>query len=319
MDRLAAIRLFTTVARFGSFAEAGRHHHVSASVVTRTIAALEDELGLTLFSRTTRSIRITERGQIYLASCRQILADLDAAEALARGENAEPRGLLRVTAPITFGRLHILPIVNRMLAAHPGLSIRLTLSDRNIHLVEDGIDIAFRIGELADSSLITVRLGSVGRVMVASPDYLQRRGIPDSPGALAEHDLIAFDTLDSGSEWRFGENERTVRIEPRLAVNSADAALAAAADGIGITRTLSYQAAEALATGRLIRILVAHEGPAIPVSIVYPAHRLPAAAVTAFVAAARRHFRDHPVNAPAADDPDQAMARRQGGSSARIS
>ncbi len=293
------MRLFTTVARRGSFAEAGRQHRVSASVVTRMIAQLEAELGLTLLNRTTRSVRVTERGHIYLESCLQILADLDAAEARARGENTEPRGVLRVTAPITFGRLHVLPVVNRMLAAHPALKIRLTLSDRNVHLVEDGIDIAIRIGALADSSMIAVRVGSVGRVVVASPDYLASRGTPLYPAALGDHDLIAFDMLDAGTEWRFQDGDEAVRIEPRLTVNSADAALAAAADSVGITRALSYQAAEWLATGRLVRLLRSHETPPIPISIVYPAHRIPAASVTAFVTTARAYFREHPVTAPA--------------------
>lgn len=296
MDRLTAMRLFTDVARLGSFAEAGRRNRLSASAVTRGIAQLEDELGLTLLNRTTRSVRITERGQIYLESCRQILADLDAAEARARGENTEPRGLLKITAPLTFGRLHVLPIVNRMLTAHRALAIRLTLSDRNVHLVEDGIDIAVRVGELADSSLIAVRFGSVRRVVVASPDYLSRRGTPQDPAALADHDLVAFDSLDAAG-WRFRDTD-IARIEPRLTVNSADAALAAAATGIGITRTLSYQADDAIAAGRLVRILQAFEPEALPVSAVYPAHRIPSASVAAFVATARAYFREHPIVAP---------------------
>lgn len=298
MDRLTAMRLFSAVARLGSFAEAGRRHRVSASVVTRGIAQLEDELGLTLLNRTTRSVRVTERGQIYLESCRQILADLDAAEARARGENAEPRGVLRITAPITFGRLHVLPVVNRMLAAHPALAIRLTLSDRNIHLVEDGIDVAIRIGDLADSSLIAVKLGSVGRVVVASPAYLARHGVPQRPAELGEHALIAFDTLDVTAEWRFRNPDDVVRIEPRLTVNSADAALAAAAAGVGITRALSYQAAELLGCGSLTRILGSFEPAPVPISAVYPAYRIPPASVAAFVRTAREYFRDHPVAVP---------------------
>jgi DNA-binding transcriptional LysR family regulator len=298
MDRLAAMRLFVAVAQLGSFAEAGRRHRLSASVVTRSIARLEEELGLTLLNRTTRSVRVTERGQIYLESCRQILEDLDAAESRARGENAAPRGLLRVSAPIVFGRFHVLPIVNRLLIDHPALAIRLTLSDRNLHLVEDGIDLAVRIGDLADSSLIAVRLGSVGRITLASPAYLERRGEPSHPQALSAHDLIAFDTLDVTSEWQFKRPEDSVRIDPRLAVNSADAALAAAAAGIGITRCLSYQAEDALRSGRLVRILEMFEPAPLPISAVYPAHRVSAASVTAFVKTARAHFKEHPVSAP---------------------
>ena len=295
MDRLDAMRVFVTVAKLGSFAEAGRQLRLSPSVVTRSVAQLEDQLGLMLLTRTTRSIRLTERGEIYLESCQQILEDVDGAERRVRGESAEPRGDMKVAAPIVFGRLHVLPVINRILVQHRALSIRLCLSDSNVHLVEDGIDVAVRIGELADSSLIAVKLSAVSRVLVASPGYLKQRGIPGTPAELSNHDVVAFENIDATNEWRFGGNEKPVRIEPRLAVNSADAAIAAAEAGIGITRALSYQVQASVLAGRLVPILQQFAPAQAPVSVVYPARRIASANVAAFVKAARNHFMANPI------------------------
>jgi DNA-binding transcriptional LysR family regulator len=295
MDRLDAMRIFVAVATLGSFAEAARRKRLSASVVTRSIAQLEDELGLTLLSRTTRSVRVTERGRIYLESCQQILADIDDAERRVRGENAEPRGELKVAAPIVFGRLHVLPVINRLLRQHEALSIRLTLSDRNLHLVEEGVDVAVRIGELADSNLIAVKLGAVSRVLVASPAYLEQHGTPLSPAKLAEHDIIAFENINATDEWRFSAGETLVRLLPRLAVNNADTAIAAAEAGMGITRALSYQVREPVMARRLIPILQSFAPPPIPVSAVYPARRIASANLTTFVRTARDHFKADPL------------------------
>ena len=293
MDRLDAMRIYVAVARLGSFAKAARQLRLSPSVVTRSIAQLEDQLGVTLLTRTTRSVRATDRGEIYLESCQQILEDIDGAERRVRGESAEPRGGLKVAAPIAFGRLHVLPVVNRMLTDHRALSVRLTLSDRNALLVDEGVDVAVRIGDLADSSLIAVKLGAVSRVLVASPAYLARHGAPSSPADLAALDAIAFESMDATNEWRFGE--KAVRLEPRLSVNSADAAIAAAEAGIGITRALSYQVEAAVLAGRLVPILRSFAPPPSPVSAVYPARRIGSANVAAFVKAARDHFRANPV------------------------
>jgi len=298
MDRLDAMRIFVAVARFESFAEAARRERLSPSVVTRAIAQIEDLLGLTLLSRTTRSVRLTERGQIYRESCQRILADIDDADRRARGEDARPRGEMTVAAPILFGRLHVLPIVSQLLGEHRALSIRLTLSDRNMNLVDEGIDVAVRIGELADSLLIAVNLGHVGRVVVASPAYLQDRGVPKTPAELAGHDIIAFEGLDATSEWRFDAPEKPVRLEARLAVNSADAAIAAAEAGSGITRALSYQVRASIEAGRLLAILQQFAPPPLPVSALYPKRRISSANCAAFIMAARKYFRRHPL-APA--------------------
>lgn len=303
MDQLDGMRAFVSVASLGSFAEAARRLRQSPSAITRGVAALEDRLGVTLLVRTTRSVRLTERGQIHLESCRQILDDLDIAERRARGEDAKPRGSLRIAAPIVFGRLHVLPVVAQLLADHPEVSVSLTLSDRNVHLVDDGIDVAVRIGDLADSSLIAVRFATVVRVVAASPDYLARHGRPEWPADLVGHDIVAFEGLDTLNEWRFGPDGAVVRIEPRLTVNSADAAIAAVEGGLGITRALSYQLADGIAAGRLAPLLQAFIPPPMPVSAVYPPRRIASANVAAFIAAARRHFRARPVEAPSADAP----------------
>lgn len=295
MDRFDAMRIFVSVASCGSFAEASRQLRLSPSVATRAIAQLEDQLGLTLLTRTTRSLRLTERGAIFLESCRQILDDLDSAQRRVRGEDAEPRGEMTVSASIVFGRLHVLPIIERLLREHQRLKVRLLLSDRNVHFVEDGVDVAIRIGDLADSSLLAVTLGAVSRVLVASPDYLVRRGEPRLPADLAGHDIVAFEGLGVTNEWRFREPEAVVRIDPRLTVNSADAALAAAEAGLGITRALSYQVRTAIEAGRLVPLLQPFAEAASPVSAVYPARRVGSANVAAFTRAAREHFKRHPV------------------------
>ncbi len=295
MDRLDAMRAFATVADRGSFAEAARRLRLSPAAVTRAVAQLEDQLGLLLLHRTTRSVRLTERGALYLEACRQILADLADADRLVRGEDAQPRGTMRVAAPLMFGRLHVLPVVQQLLRDHPGLAVRLMLSDRTVHLVEEGIDVAVRIGDLADSALTALKVGEVRRVLVASPAYLAARGTPETPAMLAGHDLISFESMDATDDWRFAGSQARVRLEPRLYVNSADASIAAAEAGLGITRTLSYQVDAAVRAGRLRLVLAPYAPPALPVHIVYPARRLGSANVAAFVQAARRYLRALPV------------------------
>lgn len=289
------MRAFVAVATLGSFAEAARQLRVSPSVITRSVADLEARLGLVLLNRTTRSVGLTERGQLFLESCRQVLEDLDDAERRVRGEDAEPRGSLKVAAPIVFGRLHVLPVIARLLKSHRSLAVHLTLSDRNVHLAEEAVDVAVRVGGLADSSMTAIRLGAVSRVLVASPTYLEGRGMPETPDALPGHDIIAFEALDATNEWRFGPNTKLVRVEPRLTVNNADAALAAAEAGLGITRALSYQVQASVFAGRLIPLLVAFTPDQVPVSAVYPARRTGSANLGAFIKSARDYFRTHPL------------------------
>ncbi len=292
MDHLQAMRTYVAVATLGSFAEASRRLRLSPSAVTRSVADLEERLGLTLLNRTTRSVKLTDRGRVYLDSCRCILEDLDLAERQVRGEDAAPRGDLTIAAPVVFGRLHVLPVVTGLLATFADLNVRLVLSDRNTRLVEDGIDVALRIGALTDSGLIAAKLGEVSRVIVACPDYLRKRGAPETPAALAAHDIVAFEAIDATNDWRF--DAAAVRLEPRLVVNSADAAIAAAEQGAGITRALSYQVEDAIRAGRLVPVLGTFSTARLPVHALYPARRAASPNVAAFVKAARERFRDSP-------------------------
>lgn len=294
MDLLDSMRAFSSVADLGSFAEAARRLRLSPAAVTRAVAALEDRLGLPLLARTTRSVRLTERGAIYRETCRRILTDLEDGERRVRGEDAAPRGGLAVAAPLMFGRLHVLPIIMRLLKDHPDLSVRLTLSDRLVHFVEDGIDVAVRIGEPADSALRAVKVGEVRRVLAASPGYLRARGTPATPADLAAHDIVAFEGLDASRDWHFA-NSTGLRVAPRLSVNTADAAIAAAEAGLGITRTLSYQVQAPLAAKRLRLVLEDFVPTTVPINLIHPVARMGSANVAAFIAAARAHFRANPV------------------------
>lgn len=292
MDRLTALRTLILTAEHRSFAEAARRLRLSPTVVSRGIAELEQSLGVILLRRTTRSVNPTPEGAAYLERCRRALEELEAADRAVRGEQAEPRGALIVTAPVVFGRMHVLPIVTGLLSRHKALAVQLTLNDRFVRLVEEGIDVAVRIADLADSALHAVRLGEVRRVLVASPGYLAARGAPEQPAELRAHDLIAFDTLSGHHEWRFtGEGRPAVRVEPRLATDNVDAAIAAAVAGLGIARVLSYQVREHILAGRLCRILPALEPPATPVQLVFQANRRRTANVAAFIAAAQEYCR----------------------------
>lgn len=295
MDNLEAMRIFVSVATQGSFTEAARRMRLSPSVVTRSVAQIEERLGIMLLNRTTRSVQMTERGQIYLEDCKRILEDFEMAERRVRGEDAKPRGNLRITAPVLFGRLYVLPIVNALLHEHPALSIHLTLSDRNVNLFEENVDVAVRVGELADSSLIAVRLGLAAPVLVASPVYLQKRGAPTSPASLSSHDIILFEGIGATNEWPFGTDGKTIRVVPRLIVNGADAAITAAEAGIGIARTLSYQVCDAVRAGRLALVLQKFAPPPLPVSVAYQARRIASANVAVFVKSVRDQFKTNPL------------------------
>ncbi|GAC1612201.1 MAG: LysR family transcriptional regulator [Novosphingobium sp.] len=291
MDRLDALRTFVAVADQASFTEAARTMRISPTAASRAVASLEAALGTTLLRRTTRSVRLTEQGAAYLEHCRTALIELDDAALSLRGVGATPGGTLVITAPVTFGRLHILPLVSRVLRAHQGLRVSLTLIDRVVRLVDEGIDVAVRIGDLSDSSLHALKVAEVRRIMVASPAYLAARGVPENIPALHDHDLISFAELDRAPEWRFGPSGKpAIRIEPRLIVNTADATIAAAIDGVGIARVLSYQALDALASGELVALHDQFAPPPVPVHLVYQANRRASVNVRAFVEAARGHF-----------------------------
>lgn len=296
MDRIDRLKTFLAVADHSSFAEAARQLRLSPAAATRAIAALERDLGVALFRRTTRSVRLTDEGAAYLERCRHALDELDDAARSVRGENAEPRGTLSITAPIVFGRMHIVSIVGRMLQTYPQINIRLTLIDRMVGLVEEGIDVAVRIADLADSSLHAITIGEVQRVLVASPGYLQARGLPRTPAELIGHDIVSFENLSLNNEWRFGASARQAfRFEPRLLLNSADAAIDAAMAGLGVTRVLSYQVAGHVAAGRLEYVLPDFAPAPVAVSLLFQGNRQRSPNVRAFLATAHEYFKEFPL------------------------
>jgi DNA-binding transcriptional LysR family regulator len=286
MDRLDAMRALVLAVEEGSLAAAARRLRHSPAAMTRALDALERRLGTRLLHRTTRALRPTAAGERYIASCRQVLAELDAAERATSGAAAEPRGLLTLTSPATFGRLHVRPIVDDFLAANPGIRVRLLLLDRVVDLVQEGVDAAVRIGPLPDSSLTGVRLGHVRRVVCASPGYLARAKRLRRPQDLADHEAIVFSQNAGEEVWSFtgpgAGGRRRVRLEPRLNVNDALAAVASAAEGRGVIRVLSYQAEGDLAAGRLVRLLKEFEPAPLPVHLLMPQARPMAARLRAF-------------------------------------
>lgn len=294
MDRLQTLEVFVAVAEGGGFARAAARLHLSPPVVTRAIAALEDRLGVRLFNRTTRSVALTEAGLRFLDGARELLQRIEDVEKEAAGEMAMPAGHLTVSASVTFGRHVVADVALEFLRAHPRVTLSLVLADRLVNLIEEDVDVAVRIGELPDSSLIARQVGRVQRLLVASPDYLARRGPPRDPAELRLHDVIAFTGLMPNREWRFRREGRSVpvRLTPRLELNDAAAALAAAEAGHGITVALCYMAARAINEGRLVPVLQEVTGPPVPVHIVYPQSRLVAPKVRAFVDLAARRLQE---------------------------
>lgn len=285
MDRLHEIEVFIAVADAGSFAKAGARLRLSPPAVTRAISALEDRLGARVFNRTTRSLTITDVGQRFLESARRVLADLDTAEKEAVGEAAMPQGNLTVTGSVTFGRSALAPVVCGFLGQYPRVTASVLLLDRVVNLVEEGIDVAVRIGHLPDSNLIAKRIGAVHRILVASPDYLARRGAPASPADLRLHSVIAFTGLMPNREWRFlnGQKPGSVSLHPTFEINDAVAAIQAAEMGHGITIALSYMVSDQIRDGKLAPVLDTFTLPPQPVHLVYPHARLVAPKIRAFI------------------------------------
>jgi DNA-binding transcriptional LysR family regulator len=285
MDRIDAMQAFVAVADLRGFAPAARKLGISPSGVTRLVAALEDRLGARLLQRTTRSVTLTDVGTRYLVRARRILADVEEAEGSTQDERTRPNGRLAVSAPLGFGRLHVSPVMSAYLIRFPEVSGELRLSDRMINLVEEGVDLAVRIGHLPDSSLVARHVGEMRRIVVASNNYLRQHGEPTTPEAIASHETIAFGVISASPEWRFVRGEREVRVAcaPRYSTNSADAAIQYAEQDGGLTRVLAYQAAEAIRGGRLKIVLAEFEPPALPIHIVYPTSRLLSSKVRTFI------------------------------------
>lgn len=285
MDRLQEIEVFVAIAEAGGLSRAATRLRLSPPAVTRALASLEERLGVLLFNRTTRSLTITEPGQRFLERSRRILSDLDEARADVGGDAAAPRGHLTVTASVTFGRSLLAPIICDFLNRNRQVTVSAIFVDRITNLVEEGIDIAVRIGALPESGLVARKVGSVRRLLVASPDYLARKGAPSSFNDLGHHSIIGFTGLMPVREWRYLEGDRrsSLRLTPAFELNDALAALQAAEAGHGISPALSYMVSDALRSGRLVEVLPHGGLPATPVHIVHSGGRLVAPRVRAFI------------------------------------
>lgn len=285
VDRLEAMSVFVAAVEAGSLSGAGRKLHMPLPTVSRKISELESHLKARLLHRSTRKLTLTNAGKSYLIACRRILEDVQEAQRAASGEYSAPTGELIITAPIVFGRLHLLPVTTEFLKAYPDVQVRLVFGDRTLNLLEDHIDLAVRVGELPDSNLIAMRLGLIRSVVCASPHYLKQRGTPKHPSDLGHHDCISFVGLGSVDSWTFkdGHADLVVPVRPRLVINTAEAAVDAAVQGAGITRVLSYQVGDALKSGALTVVLKKSEPEPLPVSLMYTSQRLLPIKLRAFI------------------------------------
>jgi DNA-binding transcriptional LysR family regulator len=282
MDRLQLMTVFVAVAEEQSFAGGARRLNMSPPAVTRAIAALEDRLGIKLLTRTTRYVRVTDAGQRYLEDARRIINEVDEADEAAAGINAEPRGQLAITAPVLFGKLFVIPGIVDYLQRYPDMEISAVFLDRIVNLLEEGFDVGIRIGELPDSSMKAIRVGSIRRVVCASPAYLAKHGAPDKPSDLANHLVVAASAVSPAIEWKFAEG-LVARVKPRLTVTSNDSAIAAVLLGMGVTRLLSYQIASYQASGQLQTILSEFEPESLPIHVIHREGRYASAKVRSFV------------------------------------
>ncbi len=263
--------LFVTVMECGSFSAAARKLGKPQTTVSRQVKELEDYLGVQLVRRSTRNLVLTDAGRTYLQSCRDVLSMVSDIERDAKGEYQDPKGCLTVTAPNILGRMHIFPLITEYLKLYADVSVKLILTDQNLHMYEDVVDIAFRVGELPDSELVARSLGSVQKILCASPEYLAAHGTPASPEALSSHQCISFEGLDLANQWRFnvGAKEVLVPVSSRVRANSIDVSLQAAREGLGIARVLSYQALPWLLSGELKLVLQTYAPSVWPVSLLY--------------------------------------------------
>ena len=288
MDKLRAMAVFVRIVDTGSLTAAAEALDLSGPSVVRTLAALEQEVGVRLLNRTTRRSSLTDEGREYYERCRRVLAEVEEADTVLSARRREPSGRLRITAPVMYGRMHVAPVVADFIGKYPGLEVDLLLFDRVVDLVEEGIDAAVRIGALPESSLVAVRVGETRRVLCASPAYLKRAGTPKSPAELAGSRGILFSGLAAADELSFGgKHPERVAVRAALRTNQVDVAIDACLRGLGWGQFLSYQVAALIDAGKLRRLLGAFEPPALPIHIVYPHARLLSANVRAFVDFAR--------------------------------
>ncbi len=287
MDRIDAMKVFVSAVDEGSLAGAGRRLGRSPAAVSRAIAFLEHHVGAELLHRTTRSLKLSEAGERYVAACRRVLVDLEEADIAAAGERAAPRGTLTLTAPVITGEDVLRPVLDAFMNEHPTVSVRLYLLDRQVNLIDEGIDVALRIAHLTDSNFVAIRLGEVRRVIAASPGYLARHPVIDQPADLAKHQIIAMTHFGQES-WSFPPLEgssvpRSVPFAPRLVVNTIRAAVASAAEGHGVTRLFSYHISDEIREGRLQILLGKDEYPPLPAHLLAPQGRFSVPKVRAFV------------------------------------
>jgi DNA-binding transcriptional LysR family regulator len=296
IDQIHLMQVFVTVGEEGGFAAAARRLDISPAAVTRAIVALEDELGVPLLLRTTRNVRLTDAGRQYFDDTRAILASIEEANEAVSGANAEPRGLLSLTAPVMFGRALVMPCIVEYMRRHPQVEVSAHFVDRVVNMVEEGLDVAVRIGHLPDSTLRAARVGQIRRVLCASPAYLEAHGTPAHPADLLDHTIVSSSGVSTKGEWRFalGDENLSVRIKPRLAVTSNEAARDAAVGGLGVSRLLSYQVAEHVERGELRLVLEDFEEEPWPVHIVHREGRHGSAKVRAFIDLAVERLRAHP-------------------------
>ncbi len=284
MDKLRAMEVFVRIVEGGSLTAAAQALDMSGPSVVRSLAALERAVGVRLMNRTTRRSSLSDEGREYYERCKRVLADVEEADAALSARRAEPKGRLRLTAPVMYGRMHVAPIVAAFMARHRALEIELLLFDRVVDLVEEGIDAGLRIGQLPESTLVAVPVGETRRVTCAAPSYLKRAGTPENPADLGAHATIAFTGLTSANEWSFAGNPAArVPIHPALRTNQFDVAIEACLGGLGCGQFLSYQVNTLLEAGKLKRLLVAFEPAPSPIHVVYPHARLLSPNVRAFV------------------------------------
>ncbi len=285
MNILHLMKVYCSVADKLGFAAAARQLSMSPTAVTRAVLQLEDHLGVKLLNRSTRHVRPTDAGLVYLGDAKRILEDVEAASAAASGISEKPSGLLSITAPMLFGQMFVMPTITRYLQKFKDVNVDAVFLDRVVNMLEEGLDVAVRIGHLPDSNLRALRVGSVRVVLCASPAYLAKHGIPSSLSDLSAHNLISSHTLNPLPEWRFHEGKKSkgVKVAPRLTTATNAAAIEAAKAGLGITRLISYQVAPCLMGGTLQTVLENFEPPSMPVHVLHREERLPTAKVRTFI------------------------------------